>query len=99
MPCFDVTHYHFTEWSDHGVPSDKMCMIEFIGHIRKAHSPGRALLVVHCSSLVQIKFVFTLELFFLESLFYLTGCHCDDNTCNFKSQYNKVSILIFELYL
>ena len=50
MSCFDVTHYHFTEWPDHGVPTDKMCMIEFIGHIRKAHPPERAPLVVHCSA-------------------------------------------------
>ena len=50
MSCFDVTHYHFSEWPDHGVPTDKMCMIEFIGHIRKAHPPEDAPLVVHCSA-------------------------------------------------
>ena len=27
-----------------------MCMIEFIGHICKAHSPESASLVVHCSA-------------------------------------------------
>ena len=45
-----ITHYHFTEWPDHGVPTDKMCMIKFIGHIRKAHPPEGAPLVVHCSA-------------------------------------------------
>ena len=47
---FDVTHYHFTEWPDHGVPTDKMCMIEFIGHIRNVHSPKGAPIVVHCNA-------------------------------------------------
>ena len=50
MLCFDVTHYHFSEWPDHGVPTDKMCMIEFIGHIREVHPPEGAPLVVHCSA-------------------------------------------------
>ena len=50
MLFFDVTHYHFTEWPDHGVSTDKMCMIEFIGHIRKAHPPKGAPLVVHCNA-------------------------------------------------
>ena len=50
MSSFDITHYHFTEWSDHGVPTDKMCMIKFIGYIRKAHPPEGVPLVVHCSA-------------------------------------------------
>ena len=45
-----VTHYHFTEWPDHGVPTDKMSMIKFIGYIREAHPPDRSPLVVHCSA-------------------------------------------------
>ena len=50
VSSFDVTHYHFTEWPDHGVPTDKMYVIEFIGHVRKAHPPEEAPLVVHCSA-------------------------------------------------
>ena len=53
MSCFDVTHYHFTEWADHGLPTDNMCMVDFIGHIRKAHPPEGAPLVVHCSAGVE----------------------------------------------
>ena len=45
-----VTDYHFTEWPDHEVPTDKMYMIKFIGHIREAHPPEGAPLVVHCSA-------------------------------------------------
>ena len=50
MSCFDVTYYHFTEWPDCGVPTDKMYMIEFISHVRKAHPPEGAPLVVHCNA-------------------------------------------------
>ena len=45
-----VTHYHFTEWPDHGVPRDKMSMISFIQQIRKAHPPEGPPLLVHCSA-------------------------------------------------
>ena len=45
-----VTHYHFTEWPDHGVPRDKRSMISFIQQIRKAHPPEGPPLLVHCSA-------------------------------------------------
>ena len=45
-----MTHYHFTEWPDHGVPTDKSCMIAFIKHIRQWHPPEGPPLVVHCSA-------------------------------------------------
>ena len=45
-----MTHYHFTEWPDHGVPADKLCMIAFIKHIRQCHPPEGPPLVVHCSA-------------------------------------------------
>lgn len=50
MSCLNVTHYHFTDWPDHGVPTDKTVMISFIGHIRLAHPPDGHPLVVHCSA-------------------------------------------------
>ena len=43
-------HYQFTEWPDHRVPADKLCMIAFIKHIRQFHPPEGPPLVVHCSA-------------------------------------------------
>ena len=45
-----MTHYHFTEWPDHGVPDDKICMLTLIGRIRQTHPPDGPPLVVHCSA-------------------------------------------------
>ena len=50
MSSFCVTHYHFTDWPDHGVPYDKIIMISFIQHIRQIHPPDGPPLVVHCSA-------------------------------------------------
>ena len=47
MSSFDITHYLFIEWTNHGIPTDKM--IKFIGHICNAYPPEKALPLVHCS--------------------------------------------------
>jgi netrin-G3 ligand len=47
---FNVTQYHFTEWPDHGAPSDKIIMISLIQRIREVHPPDGPPLVVHCSA-------------------------------------------------
>ena len=46
----EVTHFKFVNWFDHGVPTDKSCMIAFIKHIRQSHPPEGPPLVVHCSA-------------------------------------------------
>ena len=45
-----MTHYHFTELPDHGVPDDKICMLTLIGRIRQKHPLEGPPLVVHCSA-------------------------------------------------
>ena len=45
-----VTHYHFTQWPDHGVPASKVCLISFIKRVRKSHPPEGPSLLVHCSA-------------------------------------------------
>jgi netrin-G3 ligand len=50
LPFLNVTQYHFTEWPDHGAPSDKIIMISLIQRIREVHPPDGPPLVVHCSA-------------------------------------------------
>ena len=45
-----MTHYHFTQWPDHGVPVSKLCLISFIKRVRKSHPPEGPPLIVHCSA-------------------------------------------------
>ena len=50
-PPLDVTHFHYTGWPDHGVPSNAMSLVHFGRHIRKFHPiSDDAPLVVHCSA-------------------------------------------------
>ena len=49
MSSFNITHYLFTEWTNHGIPTDKTRMIKFIGHICKVYPPEKAPPLVHCS--------------------------------------------------
>lgn len=49
MVSREVTHFWFTGWPDHGIPSSAKAVIEFLIHIRKHTSldmPGPT--VVHC---------------------------------------------------
>ena len=45
-----VTHYHFTEWPDHGVPEAKLSLISFIQRVRRDHPFDGPPLLVHCSA-------------------------------------------------
>ena len=50
-PPLDVTHFHYTGWPDHGVPSNAMSLVHFCRHVRKLHPiSNNAPLVVHCSA-------------------------------------------------
>ena len=49
MVCREVTHFWFTGWPDHGVPSSADSLIEFLLHVQKHNTsdmPGPT--VVHC---------------------------------------------------
>ncbi len=49
MVCREVTHFWFTGWPDHGVPSSTHSLVEFLLHVQKhtiSDMPGPT--VVHC---------------------------------------------------
>jgi protein tyrosine phosphatase len=45
---FDVKHYYFTSWPDHGVPSDTTALIEFCKVVRSERKTPDGTIVVHC---------------------------------------------------
>ena len=46
-----VTQFHYTAWSDHGVPDNVMSVISFIRHVRKLYPVSLDQpLLVHCSA-------------------------------------------------
>ncbi|XP_063613434.1 receptor-type tyrosine-protein phosphatase epsilon-like isoform X1 [Penaeus indicus] len=46
--CHTVTHYHYTRWPDHGVPSEAQTLAVMMRDILNTHKQGGA--VVHCSA-------------------------------------------------
>ncbi|XP_042870403.1 receptor-type tyrosine-protein phosphatase S-like [Penaeus japonicus] len=46
--CHTVTHYHYTRWPDHGVPSEAHTLAAMMRDIINTHKQGGA--VVHCSA-------------------------------------------------
>ena len=50
-PAHEVTHFHYTAWPDHGVPSDATSLINFIKRVREAQPHSTEVpLLVHCSA-------------------------------------------------
>ena len=47
----EVTHLFFLGWPDHGVPFNRISLIEFIKRVRQFHPPTHQKpLLVHCSA-------------------------------------------------
>ncbi|KAL5486424.1 hypothetical protein EMCRGX_G018896 [Ephydatia muelleri] len=47
----EVTHFHYTGWPDHGVPSNPMSLVHLCRHVRKVHPIAEDTpLLVHCSA-------------------------------------------------
>ncbi len=55
-----ITHYHFLDWPDHGVPKFATPLIAFIRRVRKAHTKDGPPMLVHCSNGVGRTGVFIL---------------------------------------
>ena len=50
-PAHEVTHFHYTAWPDHGVPSDATSLINFIKRVSEVQPHSTEVpLLVHCSA-------------------------------------------------